>query len=193
MTWQISITHGSPPSSRYRGQLPALPPQGLAPCKKHQVSLAHVAVGRAVARPSPARIPACGFLAPGSSDRLASASPTAIASSEVGTDDPAHHVRSVFPVKAASACQSLPHVNGATVSEYYELIRLPATVSSPTCLSARLTWTLARSGQGLPSPGCFSPRIPRSSWTPADPLESCPLLGFHCVGFPSVNTVAICS
>ena len=90
--------------------------------------------------------------APGSSGILASASRTAIAFSKVGTDDPAHHVRSVFPVKAAYACQSLPHVNGATVSEYYELIRLPATVSSPTCLSVRLTWTLPRSGQGLPSP-----------------------------------------
>jgi hypothetical protein len=134
---------------------------------------AFVAVGRAVARPPPARIPACGITALGSSDRLASASCTVIAFSEVGTDDPAHLVRSVFPMQAASACQSLPRVNGVTVSEYYGLIRLPATVSSPTCLSVRLTWTLARSGQGLPSPGCFSPRIPRSSWTPADRLESC--------------------
>ena len=89
-----------------------------------------VAVERAVTRPSPAQIPACGIIAPGSlrlrsgqaSGILASASRTAIASSEVGSDDPAHHVRSVFPVKAAYACQSLPHVNGATVSEYYGLI-----------------------------------------------------------------------
>jgi hypothetical protein len=88
---------------------------------------AGVAVERAVARPLPARIPACDITAPGSSGILASASRTAIAFSEVGTDDPAHHVRSVFPVEAAHACQSLPHVIGPTVSEYYGLIRLPAT------------------------------------------------------------------
>jgi hypothetical protein len=34
--------------------------------------------------------------------------------------------------------------------------------------------------------------MPRSCWTPAVPLESRPLLGFRCVGFPSVNTVADC-
>ena len=52
-------------------------------------TLSAVAVGRAVAHPPPARIPACGFLAPGSSDSLASASATAIPLSEVGTDSPA--------------------------------------------------------------------------------------------------------
>ena len=40
--------------------------------------------------------------------RVASASRSAIAFSEVGTDDPAHLVQSVFPVKAAYAGQSLP-------------------------------------------------------------------------------------
>jgi hypothetical protein len=93
-----------------------------------------VAVGRAVARPPPARIPACGAerTALGSSDRLASASLTALAFSEVGTGTLAFHSQSVFPVQAASACQSLPPVNGVTVSEYYGLIRLPATLGSPT-------------------------------------------------------------
>ena len=100
---------------------------------------AAVAVGRAVARPSPARIPACGITALGSSDRLASASPTAIASSEVGTGSPTFHSRSVFPVKAASACQSLPRVNGVTVSEYYGLIRLPAVLGFPTWSFGRPT------------------------------------------------------
>ena len=84
------------------------------------------------ARPPPARIPACGITAPGSSDTLASASPTAIAFSEVGTDNRPFHVRSVFPVKATCACQSLPPVNGVTVSEYYGLIRPPAIFGSPT-------------------------------------------------------------
>ena len=74
-------------------------------------------VGKAVARPSPHDI-----TTPGVSGILTSASPTAIALSEVDSDDPALHVRSVFPVKATYACQSLPHVNGATVPEYYGLI-----------------------------------------------------------------------
>jgi len=91
-----------------------------------------VAVGRAVARPPPAQIPACGITALGSSDRLASASLTAIAFSEVGTGTLAFHSQSVFPVQAASVCQSLPLVNGVTVSEYYGLIRLPTTFGSPT-------------------------------------------------------------
>jgi hypothetical protein len=59
---------------------------------------AAVAVERAVARPLPARIPACDITAPGSSGILASASRAAIAFSEVGTDNPAHPVRSVFLV-----------------------------------------------------------------------------------------------
>ena len=59
--------------------------------KPTSVSLHHflrpVAVEGAVTRPLPARIPACGIIAPGSSDTLASALPTAIAFSEVGTDN----------------------------------------------------------------------------------------------------------
>jgi len=31
-------------------------------------------------------------------------------------------VQTRFPLRAMYACQSLPHVNGATVSEYYGLI-----------------------------------------------------------------------
>jgi len=85
-----------------------------SPSKRAAALLDAVAVERAVTRPLPAQIPslrsgqapACGFLALGSlrlrsgqaSGILASASRTAIASSEVGTDDPAHHVRSVFPM-----------------------------------------------------------------------------------------------
>jgi len=91
-----------------------------------------VAVERAVARPPPARIPARDITAPGSSGILASASRAAIAFSDVSTDTPAHHVRSVFPMQAAYACQSFPPVTGATVSEYYGLIRLPATFGFPT-------------------------------------------------------------
>jgi len=35
-------------------------------------------------------------------------------------------------MQAAYACQSFPPVTGATVSEYYGLIRLPATFGFPT-------------------------------------------------------------
>jgi len=89
-----------------------------------------VAVEGAVTHPLPAQIPACGFLAPGSSDSLASAtrhyrSVYAIPRSEVGLVDPTLHVRTGFPLRATAACQPLPHVNGPTVSEYYGLIRLP--------------------------------------------------------------------
>jgi len=57
---------------------------------------------------------------------------TAIAFNEGNTDTQALHVRPVFPVQAAYTCQPLPLVNGPTISEYYRLIRLPATISSPT-------------------------------------------------------------
>jgi hypothetical protein len=35
---------------------------------------------------------------------------------------PALHVRFMLPVQAASSCQPLPLVIGATVSEYYGLV-----------------------------------------------------------------------
>ena len=31
----------------------------------------------------------------------------------------------MFPLKITTFCHPLPHVNGPTVSEYYEVIRLP--------------------------------------------------------------------
>ena len=73
-------------------------------------------------------------------------------------------------MRAAAVCQSLPHVNGPTVSEYYGLIRLPGRPSaSLLVLSAPPTCVPPRSLQGLSSSRRFSPRIPRSLWTPADP------------------------
>ena len=42
-------------------------------------------------------------------------------------------VRVVFPLRVAYPCQLLPHVNGVTVSEYYELIRPPPVFGFPTC------------------------------------------------------------
>jgi hypothetical protein len=118
-----------------------------------------VAVGKAVTRLPPARIPACGITALGSSDRLASASSTAISFSEVCIDSPTFPSRSMFPLKVASACQSLSPANGVTVSEYYELIRLPAVIGFPTHVSVRPTCSPVgdapmyrrRNPQGLPS------------------------------------------
>jgi len=49
----------------------------------------------------------------------------AIPHSEVGLGYPALRVRPRFPLWASAVCQSLPHVIGPTVSEYYGLIRLP--------------------------------------------------------------------
>lgn len=49
----------------------------------------------------------------------------AIPHSEVCLGYPALRVRPRFPLWAPAVCQSLPHVIGPTVSEYYGLIRLP--------------------------------------------------------------------
>jgi hypothetical protein len=38
----------------------------------------------------------------------------------------------------------------------------------------------------------FSPHIPRSSWTPADPPSTHLFLGALCVGFWPVDTIAVC-
>jgi len=80
----------------------------------------------------------------------------------------------MFPLQAAYSCQLLPHVIGATVSEYYELIWLPGGHRLSFFRSESPTWLLfwdVRSCQGLPSSWCFSPHIPRSSWTPTDPPD----------------------
>jgi hypothetical protein len=36
-----------------------------------------------------------------------------------------YNVRDMFPLRTAYPCHPLPHVIGPTVSEYYEVIRLP--------------------------------------------------------------------
>ena len=159
-----------------------------------------VAVGKGVTPLPPAQIPACGFLAPGSSDSLASASPTAIPLREVGTGPRPSMSGLVFPLRASAARQSLPHVNGPTVSEYYGLIRLPATFGSPT-------WPF---GSAYLSPAGDKTHVPAQEWS--GPPKSLMLLSTHpalfmdpgrpsahspkralCVGFPPVNTVAVCS
>ena len=74
--------------------------------------------GRDASYPTPpAQIPACGFSAPGSSVRRASALPVvwekAIPLREVGLWTPALHVRHTFPLRAASHRHPLPHVDGS--------------------------------------------------------------------------------
>ena len=70
-----------------------------------------------LARRNPAQIPACGFSAPGSSMRLASAIPvsqeSAIPLREVGLCAPARPVRHTFPVRTASHRHPLPPVDGS--------------------------------------------------------------------------------
>jgi len=66
----------------------------------------------------------------------------------------------VFPLRATAARQSLPLVNGPTVSEYYGLIRLPGVFGSPTLAfgsayllpAGGLPTHRPRNSQGLPSP-----------------------------------------
>jgi hypothetical protein len=74
--------------------------------------------GRDASYPTPpAQIPACGFSAPGSSMRLASAIPVsqekAIPLREVGLCAPALHVRHQFPLRAPSHRHPLPPVDGS--------------------------------------------------------------------------------
>jgi hypothetical protein len=159
-----------------------------------------VAVGKGVAPLPPAQIPACGFLAPGSSDSLASASTTAIPLSEVDTGSRPSMSGLVFPLRASAARQSLPPVTGVTVSEYYGLIRLPAVFSFPTrsFVSAYLsrvgdsTHVHAQEPTGPPKSLALLSTHPALFADPGRPSEHSPYRAL-CVGFPSVNTVAICS
>ena len=69
------------------------------------------------------------------------------------------YVRHEFPLLTTYPRRSLPHVNGPTVSEYYEPIRLPKRLRSPR-LPAQLPYLL----QPLHyEPGCglaLSPGFP---------------------------------
>jgi len=59
------------------------------------------------------------------------------------------------------------------------------------CASFPRTFRCPRNYQGLPSSWRFSPRIPRSLWTPADPPGPHPLQSLR-VGFWHVKTIAVC-
>ena len=155
--------------------------------------------------PSPRTDPGVRIFAPGSSDSLASAilHLYAIPCGEVCLAIPALHVRTRFPMQAATACQPLPHVNGFPVSEYCGLIRPPKAIGSPTCCfgsaylfcpsgCTTLAIGLLRNLSGLPSSCRFSRHMPRSKVDPGRPSECSPKR-ILCVGFCSVETIAICT
>ena len=143
---------------------------------------AAVVVERAVARPFPAQIPACGFPAPGSSDSLAWAtrylrSVRAIPHSEVCLANPAHQVRSRFPSWATAAREPLPLVSQLLTRPYLAAatpgmggwLSLPRGDFHPS-RSTRLAWrtngrvqsregraALASFGPPCPHVGCNTP------------------------------------
>jgi len=139
--------------------------------------------GRTAGYPTaPAQIPACGFSAPGSSEVLASASrlketPSPLALSAIPRREVGRRVSGPScpaPVSCAG-CEPL-----STASPCGRLARPPSTISgsdSRTILGAPRGATylsFPRNRSGLPSSRRLSSRIPRSSWTPADPREPRP-------------------
>ena len=107
----------------------------------------------------------------------------------------------MFPLQTAYLCQLLPHVNGPTVSEYYGLIRLPTVFGFPTCRfgSAYLyafcgghhQCTKAQEPIGSPKFLSFLSTHATLFVDPGRPSGTSPTR-FLCVGFWSVNTIAIC-
>ena len=114
----------------------------------------------------------------------------------------------MFPLRVAYPCQLLPHVNGVTVSEYYELIRPPKAIGYPTCrfgyaYLSPVWWTkpmhngagTIRVSQACPEPveGFLTLLSTHATLfvDPGRPSESSPMC-FLCVGFWAVKTIAIC-
>jgi len=90
-------------------------------------------------------------------------------------DSPSHAASATFRVRLTS-------VSGFPPS--WLTIRI-------SCVSVSRTIQHIRNRKGLPSSRRFSSRIPRSSWTPADPPGPHPYRSLR-VGFWVVNTIAIC-
>jgi hypothetical protein len=81
---------------------------------------------------------------------------------------PVRRARRLFPVQAANLCPPLPPVDGSPVRR---VLPVDLTAERPSALlSEPPTWEFPpRNLPALPSSRRFSPHIPRSSWTPADP------------------------
>ena len=108
----------------------------------------------------------------------------AIPHSEVCLGYPALRVRPRFPLWAPAVCQSLPHVIGPTVSEYYGLIRLPEGLRLPYFF---FRFRLPVSYQETPGSLKFSTLLsthPTLFVDPGRPSEHSPfILRALCVGF----------
>ena len=95
----------------------------------------------------------------------------------------------MFPVQAAKYRHSLSHVIGVTVSEYYEMIRLPAILRT---ISFSLIHPTSIPGDNRVS------QVPDTSLTACHALGLRQTLGnlatlrFLCIGFRCVKIVAIC-
>jgi hypothetical protein len=148
--------------------------------------------GRDASYPTPpAQIPACGFPAPGSSVRLASAIPVAwekaIPLREVGWCAPALHVRHQFPVRAASHRHPLPHVDG---SPALRVLRGDPTPHGPSAILAVRPTCVQES---MRSPKFLTLLSTHTTLLvdPGRPSGSSPKR-FLCVGFWGVKTIAVC-
>ncbi len=107
-----------------------------------------------------------------------------------------------FPLRATYHCQPLPLVIGPTVSEYYELIRLPEGYRSPLHPGSVILPINDRNLQGLPSSCHISSCMPRPD-DPGSPTESrhrsvlraspAKSLRFLHIGFVNVKTLADCN
>ena len=125
---------------------------------------------------NPAPIPTCGFSAPGSSVRLASALPVvwkkAIPLREVCLWTPALHVRHKFPMRAASHRHPLPHVDG---SPALRVLRGDPTPTPSFAVLLVVGWAyLAKPGMTRVSqvPDASLHAYHALEWTPADPREA---------------------
>ena len=175
-------------------------------------SFTAVAVKRAVSRPLPAQIPACGFPAPGSSDSLACATCHyrgiyAIPHSEVCLDNPNHHhdVRSRFPLWAMTACQPLPLVSNQSLTRErpYRLRVLwadrgaklrhsLAVIGLPTWRFGSAYLALSQEPPGSPKFLYASLHTSHALSGPRQTLRALTISRALCVGFWHVNTIAIC-
>jgi hypothetical protein len=133
--------------------------------------------GRDASYPTPpAQIPACGFSAPGSSVRRASAIPvsqeTAMPLREVGVGTPALPVRPTFPLRAPSHRHPLPPMSGSPALQGLWGDPTPA----PSCAVLLVVGWAYLTQSGMPRVS----QVPDASlhayhalkWTPAAPREA---------------------
>ena len=154
--------------------------------------------GRDASYPAPpAQIPACGFSAPGSSVRLASAilvsQESALPLREVGLCAPALHVRHTLPLRATSPVSPFPLWTALPPSEYSAVSRLRALVCRPPGGGMGIP-ALGRNAAGLPRSERFSLGMPGPEDPTAPPASGpprCLWVGGRCVQPVAVGLLAI--